>query len=142
MEDVMAQSCYSPPPFSDSSRSSHPSDLEGEYELIQNKENQDDNEEEADQREEDDQMVEEIQLDSEALKIFSDLPFQECDDEIKLKKDLITRWKFWVQKGIKKEDRDKFKLKYKFKGDCPLVAPKVNPEILATLSEKVKNENR
>ena len=86
--------------------------------------------------------IEEVVLDEESREALGEMPFSECEKEIILNKDLVKRWKYWIEKRMKKEEKEKLKLQYNYKGNCPLVVPKLNPEISAAMSDTVRTRDK
>ena len=82
-------------------------------------------------------LVEEFvpHLDEETLKLLGDDPSKDESEQFHLHQDLVQRWKGWISSGLKKDTLEELLKKYGRSGNCPLDAPKMNPEIEAALSE-------
>ncbi|CAD6228482.1 GSCOCG00012047001-RA-CDS, partial [Cotesia congregata] len=73
-------------------------------------------------------------LDPEILKIIGETPSTEPEG-LKLSNHISDRWKNWLKTGQTKEAKELLLKKYPRKGECSLEAPKLNPEIAASLNE-------
>lgn len=74
-------------------------------------------------------------LDEETLKLLGDDPEKDESEKFSLQQDLAQRWKGWISSGLKKDMLEELLKKYGRSGNCPLDAPMLNPEIMASLSE-------
>lgn len=81
-------------------------------------------------------------LDEETLNILGVIPELEEPKMIKLNKNLAARWKFWVQNGIKQEEREKLIAQYPYKCLGALKPPELNPEITPGLSDPAKKRDK
>lgn len=74
-------------------------------------------------------------LDEEALSKLAADPTAEDGTPVNLHPDLSLRWKHWVVKGLPKEQKEELLKKYVRKGEYQFEAPKVNPEVEATMAD-------
>ncbi|XP_074104167.1 uncharacterized protein LOC141530759 [Cotesia typhae] len=56
--------------------------------------------------------------------------------------ELVSCWKEILSSGMNKEDKSKMDNKYPNKGNCPLVAPILNPEMLPLLNKTSKSRDK
>lgn len=128
---------------SDSDSVSDPSDSEEDSDDTSSKSEVSEAEEKENKSPTKSDKVEEVTLDEESREALGEVPFAESENEVILNKDLIDRWKYWIEKGMKKEEKDKLKLQYKYKGtNCLLLAPKLNPEVSAALSPTARTRDK
>ncbi|XP_046587871.1 uncharacterized protein LOC124293019, partial [Neodiprion lecontei] len=79
-------------------------------------------------------VTETLDLDPEILKIIGETPASEPEG-LKLSSHISNRWKMWLKTGQTKETKELLLKKYPRKGECSLEAPKLNPEIAASLND-------
>ncbi|XP_074105380.1 uncharacterized protein LOC141531442 [Cotesia typhae] len=79
-------------------------------------------------------VTETVELDPEILQIIGETPTTEPEG-LKLSAHIANRWKIWLKTGQTKEAKELLLKKYPRKGECSLEAPKLNPEIAASLND-------
>lgn len=73
-------------------------------------------------------------LDDETLRILG-LDTSITAPELQLNSSLANNWQKWIEGGLKREEQAEVLAKYSRKGNCHLEAPKINPEVIASLFE-------
>ncbi|XP_063989917.1 uncharacterized protein LOC135169114 [Diachasmimorpha longicaudata] len=77
--------------------------------------------------------TQEVEPDEDWLKFLGEDPTSSQAEELKINPDLLKRWVFFCQEGMKKEDLES--LLGNYAGVKELEAPKLNPQIAATMKD-------
>lgn len=84
-------------------------------------------------------VIEEKVLDDDILEVIGEDPSIKKASDLKLHPELASRWKFWLEEGLPKEEREKILLDYTAKPGFE--APKLNATLEASLSQSAKRRD-